>query len=165
MSANSTAKLGFGTPTNLGFVAAPSTPRGSNVVAPLYPIGCQLRASQSPPNLAVFAVGQRNTSRLPINRATAVTQIRCGDDLGSAKFVAIGNAPSRSSACIVTARLICRIFEAHLIDCDLLLALAKAGSSIPARIAMMAMTTSNSISVKALSFRRFIACPGATSAR
>jgi hypothetical protein len=29
----------------------------------------------------------------------------------------------------------------------------------------IAMTTSNSISVKALSFRRFIACPGATSAR
>jgi len=70
-------------------------------------------------------------------------------------------APAR----VVTARLICRIFQAHLIDCDLPLALAKAGSSIPARIAMMAMTTSNSISVKALSFRRFIACPGATSAR
>ena len=143
----------------------PSTPRGSNVVAPLYPIGCQLRLSQLPPNLTVFAVGQKNTSRLPINRATAVTQIRCGDDLGSAKFVAIGSAPSRSSACIVTAKLICRIFEPHLIDCDLPLALAKAGNSIPARIAIMAMTTSNSISVNALSPRLFIAWPNATSAR
>ena len=55
-------------------------------------------------------------------------------------------APAR----VVTARLICRIFQAHLIDCDL--PLAKAGSSIPARIAMMAMTTSNSISVKASRF-------------
>ena len=61
------------------------------------------------------------------------------------------------------AGLICRTFEAHLIYYDL--PLAKAGGSILTRITMMAMSTSNSIRVKALSFRRFIACPGATSAR
>ena len=100
-----------------------------------------------------------------MNRASAVTQTRCGDDSGSAKFVAIGKAPSRSSACIVTARLICRMFGAHLIDCDLALGLAKAGNSIPARSAMTAMTTSSSINVNALSHRFFIAWPSATSAR
>src|SRR5256885_15404206 len=36
----------------------------------------------------------------------------------------------------------------HKIPCALVLALAKAGNSNPARIAMIAMTTNNSISVK-----------------
>jgi hypothetical protein len=37
----------------------------------------------------------------------------------------------------------------HSVRCALSLALAKAGNSIAARIAIMAMTTSNSINVKA----------------
>jgi hypothetical protein len=44
----------------------------------------------------------------------------------------------------------------------LALALASAGSSIPARMAMMAMTTSNSMSVKALETKRSIAAKTGT---
>ena len=44
------------------------------------------------------------------------------------------------------------MFETHLIAWALALALLNAGKSIAARIAMMAMTTSNSMSVKALPF-------------
>ena len=41
------------------------------------------------------------------------------------------------------------IFEMHPIACAFFLALASAGNNIAARIAMMAMTTSSSISVNA----------------
>jgi hypothetical protein len=44
---------------------------------------------------------------------------------------------------------ICRRLLKHLIPLDFSLALAKAGKSIAAKIAMMAITTSNSMRVKA----------------
>jgi hypothetical protein len=43
----------------------------------------------------------------------------------------------------------CFMFEAHLIAWALALPLPRAGNSKPARMAMMAMTTKSSISVKA----------------
>src|SRR6266498_2317968 len=46
------------------------------------------------------------------------------------------------------------MFEAHLTVWAFALALPKAGKSSPARIAMIAITTSNSISVKAPEHRR-----------
>src|SRR2546429_8628809 len=52
------------------------------------------------------------------------------------------------------ARPICLRLLAHWIACPFILALASAGKSRPARIAMMAMTTSSSISVKARRFER-----------
>ena len=54
-----------------------------------------------------------------------------------------------SSAYIFTPRPICRRFPMHLVICALALARPRAGKSIEARMAMMAMTTSNSIRVKA----------------
>src|SRR5665213_4416392 len=50
---------------------------------------------------------------------------------------------------MVNARAICFSLFKQKVCCALLLALAKAGSSIAARMAIMAMTTSNSMSVNA----------------
>ena len=55
---------------------------------------------------------------------------------------------------MAVARPICRWLLMQLMPRALALALAKAGKSIPAKIAMMAITTSNSISVNAAWMRR-----------
>src|SRR6185503_11490025 len=62
-------------------------------------------------------------------------------------------APTRrsfqSSEYIRQANINCLLLFRHMMPCALALALDKAGNSNAARIAMMAMTTSNSINVKA----------------
>ena len=54
------------------------------------------------------------------------------------------------------ARQNCRMLFKQAAPCALFLALARAGSSSAARIAMIAMTTSNSISVNAFFRQSFI---------
>src|ERR1043165_9626574 len=63
--------------------------------------------------------------------------------------VPANGTPSRlSSAYIRQPRAICLLLFMQGMDCAFILALPNAGSSIAAKIAMMAMTTSSSISVK-----------------
>jgi hypothetical protein len=54
-----------------------------------------------------------------------------------------------SPAYMTMPRVNCLTLDTHLIWCAFSLALAKAGSSMAARMAMMAMTTKSSIKVKA----------------
>ena len=63
---------------------------------------------------------------------------------------AAGTAPSLPSAYRIQASWICRRLFRQAIPCALALALANAGSSNAVRMAMMAITTSSSISVNAL---------------
>src|SRR2546425_5151482 len=60
-----------------------------------------------------------------------------------------GSRSLKLSAYMATPKPSCLRLLVQLIRCALFLVLAKAGKSRAARIAMMAMTTSNSISVKA----------------
>src|SRR5512146_383658 len=60
-----------------------------------------------------------------------------------------GILSSQSSAYILKANPHCFMLFMQVIACALDLALERAGSSIAARMAMMAMTTSSSMSVKA----------------
>src|SRR6516225_1173276 len=55
---------------------------------------------------------------------------------------------SLSPLYICQASISCLVLFMHRMPCALVLALARAGNSIPARIAMIAITTSNSIKVK-----------------
>src|SRR5688500_18738418 len=59
----------------------------------------------------------------------------------------------------------CLRLETHLIFCAFSLALASAGSSMLARMAMIAMTTSNSIRVKPRRARGFSPSPPSRSER
>src|SRR5512143_118455 len=71
-----------------------------------------------------------------------------------------------SPAYIVAATPICFMLLWHCAALALSLALAKAGRSSAARIAMMAMTTSNSIKVNALARTgRTVSCFGHTTVR
>src|SRR5690242_15990720 len=63
----------------------------------------------------------------------------------------MGNQSLLSPAYIAQAREDCRSWETHWVRFARSLASAKAGSSKAARMAMMAITTSNSMSVKARS--------------
>src|SRR5665213_1844080 len=69
-------------------------------------------------------------------------------ELGSSPSSPFGaNLPLLSCAYMIQPRPSCFILLIHWMPCAFCLALDKAGSSIAARIAMMAMTTSNSIKV------------------
>src|SRR4030095_5047456 len=65
-----------------------------------------------------------------------------------------GNFPSLLSAQSRMANPVCLRLFAQVIRCALLFARLRAGNNIPARIAMIAMTTSNSMSVKAFGVER-----------
>ena len=68
---------------------------------------------------------------------------------GVHQFGGDGKKSPLSPAYIMTARLICLVLLMQAMDSALSLALLNAGSNMAARIAMIAMTTSNSIKVKA----------------
>ena len=64
-------------------------------------------------------------------------------------MVGIGNASLLSPEYIVKPRAICFVLFKQAVACAFSFALLKAGSSMAAKMAMIAMTTSNSINVKA----------------
>src|SRR2546430_1511098 len=80
---------------------------------------------------------------------TKALAARAGRSHGQNAPVQSGNRSRLSSAYIRMASPSCLILLAHLIFIALDFALARAGNSSAARIAMMAMTTSSSMSVKA----------------
>src|SRR5258706_104735 len=69
-----------------------------------------------------------------------------------------GNKSPLSSEYMITARPICFSLLTQLIASALSFALLNAGSSMAARMAMMAMTTSNSIRVNADRVDKFLTC-------
>src|SRR5208283_3655253 len=64
-------------------------------------------------------------------------------------FALGGNLSLKSPWYIIQAVIFCLLLLMHWMACALCLALASAGSSIAARIAIMAITTNNSMRVKA----------------
>src|SRR6266704_1208013 len=78
-----------------------------------------------------------------------------GATIGTIVLPSSGTLSSKSSAYILNANPHCLLLLRHAVAWALDLALLKAGNSMAARMAMMAMTTRSSIKVNAREFQRW----------